>query len=207
MSDLQKILTFLHEAENLKSTIRALALTSGRKESAAEHSWRMALMTFIVVEELGIEVDLLKVLKMVLVHDLPECITGDFDASLINSGELSAEAKEKGELEAMAHLKNLLPSGSGEEIYKLWYEYQEAKTKEAIVAKAMDRLEALIQFGETGYKIIDHEFDFLATYGDKWAEQLPEARDLLGLVKKDLKREYLKGGLEWKDSYNKFMGE
>lgn len=71
-SDGQKIIDFLHEAEKLKTVMRHSWLSSDRRESVAEHSWRMALMAMLMQPHLEHEVDLLKAIKLTLVHDLVE---------------------------------------------------------------------------------------------------------------------------------------
>ena len=73
------LLDVLHVAERLKDTTRHCYTSGGRHESVAEHSWRMTLMAYLVAEEFP-EADVLKLLKMCLIHDLGECFTGDIPA-------------------------------------------------------------------------------------------------------------------------------
>ena len=69
--NLEKIFDFLHKIENLKSTLRYNKTTSGRNESSAEHSWRLALITLIIADELRLSIDVNRAIKIALVHDLP----------------------------------------------------------------------------------------------------------------------------------------
>jgi len=86
----QKILNFLHFAENLKKLTRHSWLSDGRQESVAEHTWRISIMFLLVEPHLGIKVNSLKTLEMIVIHDIIEVIAGDvwaFDA-------LNKETKE-----------------------------------------------------------------------------------------------------------------
>lgn len=72
-------LDFLRQAEKLKSVTRSAHTSTGRRESTAEHSWRLALLALVFEQELG-DVDICKVLKLCLVHDLGEALSGDVPA-------------------------------------------------------------------------------------------------------------------------------
>jgi putative hydrolase of HD superfamily len=202
--NLLKIFDFLHQTEKLKSTLRYNTTTSGRKESSAEHSWRLALMTFLVADELHLDLDVCRSIKIALVHDLAEAIAGDWDSYRVASRELSKADKEKAEHVAMKKFKELLPKEQGEEIFNLWLEYEEQKTKEAKYIKALDKIETLIQFAETGYEIYHDALDHIAFYADKQVKEIPELREILIIVKEELKREYEKGNLPWKPEYDRF---
>lgn len=202
MNDLQKIFQFISKVGELKSTLRYSTLPSGRKESTAEHTWRMVLLSFIVLEEFDLNIDTKKAIKMAIIHDLPECISGDYDSYKVHSGELSKKQKEINELKAIKSLKNILPSKTGDEIYALWLEYEKGETRESKFVKAMDKIETLIQFSETGHKIYLNGHDFLAKYADEHVKNFPEIKEFLAIVKKELKKEYIKGGFPWKKEYD-----
>ena len=199
--NLEKIFNFLHAIENLKSTLRYSKTTSGRTESSADHSWRLALTTFIIADELKLDLDVNRSIKIALVHDLAEALTGDIDAILIAEGKVSAEDKNKQEIEAIIKLKETLPETIGKQISDLWYEYDKCTTREAKFVKALDKIETLTQFAESGYKIYDQP-EFIANYANKSVKQFPELIDVLKILKKKLKLEFDKGNIEWKKEYD-----
>ncbi len=200
--NLEKIFDFLHKIENLKSTLRYIYTKSGRKESTAEHSWRLALFTFIIADELNIDLDILKAVKIAIVHDLAESITGDIDAIKVAEGEVTKEEKQKLEIEAMKKLKDMLPEKAGSEIYTLWEEYEDCSTNEAKFIKALDKLETLTQLAESGYKTYDKP-KFIAIYADKAVSNFPELKGLLKILKRKLKQEFEKGNIPWEKRYDK----
>lgn len=199
--NLEKIFDFLHLVENLKSTLRYNFTKTGRKESSAEHSWRLSLMLFVLIKELKIAVDAERAVKIALVHDLAEAITGDIDAVLVAEGKASKQDKQKLELEAMAKIKATLPQEIGEEIYSLWREYEDASTKEVKCVKAVDKLETLTQLIEAGYKTYDKP-QFIANYADKAVANFPELKEALIIIKRKLKEEFAKGGIPWEEKYD-----
>ncbi len=198
---LEKIFNFLSKAERLKSTIRYNKTTSGREESSAEHSWRLALMTFLMADELKLDIDVLRSLKMAIVHDIPEAICGDVDAVLIAEGKFSNDLKQENERKAMDELRACLPKMLDEEIYGLWHEYQGCETKEARFVKALDKIETLTQLAESGHKIYDKP-EFIANYGNPYVKDFPELKPMLLELKKRLKKEFEKGGITWKKEYD-----
>jgi len=200
-NNLEKIFDFLHKIENLKSTLRYSKTTSGRKESTAEHSWRLALVTFIIADELKLNIDVSRSIKIALVHDLAEALTGDVDAVSIAEGRFSKEEKERQEIEAVMNLKKTLPETIGKEISDLWHEYNKGNTKEAKFIKALDKIETLTQLAESGYKIYDKP-EFIANYANKSVKAFPELLGMLKILKRKLKAEFDKGNIEWKPEYN-----
>src|SRR5688572_5313638 len=118
---LKNILNFLHQAEGLKRELRHSWLSDGRRESVAEHTWRMALMAITLYRELEEPVDILRVLKMIIVHDLGEVYAGDYQAY---GGGVIPENKHELEAEALEKLITLLPSETQEEIMALWEEFE-----------------------------------------------------------------------------------
>src|SRR6185437_220194 len=143
----KKIIKFLHQSEKLKTLMRHSWLSSGRREDVAEHSWRMALMAIVMHPELEKKVDLLKSLKMVLVHDLVEIYYQDNPA---HKGQPAD--KEIQERKALKMLTKLLPTQTGNEINDLWNEYEAAKSPEARFAKSLDKTEVLLQHNEADIK-------------------------------------------------------
>ena len=201
LDNLEKIFDFLQVVEKLKSTLRYNKTTSGRQESSAEHSWRLALMIFMLADELNLEIDASRAVKIALVHDLAEALTGDIDAILIAEGKVSKEEKEMQETMAIETLEKTLPELIGRKITDLQNEYNENKTREAKFVKALDKIETLTQLVESGYKIYDKP-EFIANYADKAVGEFPELADTLEIVKRKLKTEFEKGNIPWKDEYD-----
>ncbi|MBU1118892.1 HD domain-containing protein [Patescibacteria group bacterium] len=201
-NSVSSLFDFLAQVEKLKSTLRYSKTTSGRKESTAEHSWRLALMTFMIAEEKELAIDVLHAVKIVLVHDIAEAVIGDMDAIKIAEGKISKKEKEKQEKEAMIALTRILPKTQREEVYTLWEEYENALTDEAKYVKALDKIETLTQLVESGYKTYDKP-EFIANYADKAVSAYPALTDLLREIKVRLKEEFIQGDIEWKQEYGK----
>lgn len=200
--NLKNILLFLNKAGNLKKTYRYSEIKDKKGDSSADHSWRLALMAFIVAGELKLKLNLLKAIKIALVHDLAEAITGDIDYMLIKKGQVTKEFKKKNELIAMNKLTAGLPLKIKKEIFSLWNEYEEAKTKEAKFIKALDKLETFTQTLELGYRQYNHP-EYIANYADKHIIAFPELTPFLMLLKENLKKEFKKGRIPWKEKYEK----
>lgn len=140
-----QIVDFLAFSERLKKEMRHSYCSNRRQESVAEHTWQMALMAIMVAPHLSISIDILRVLKMIVVHDLAEAEVGD--VSWLDQ-MANPQLKEKKILEEKAAIKKIkkqLPSPVNEEIYGLWYEYEDRQTNEAKFVKVLDDLEAQIQ--------------------------------------------------------------
>jgi putative hydrolase of HD superfamily len=164
--DIKAILTFLHQAEKLKTLLRHSWLSSGRRESVAEHSWRLALMAIIINPYLDKPVDLLKVLKMVLIHDLGEINYQDNWA--FNKVPLDKEEQER---KSLTKLLKPLPPGLSSEIIDLWEEFEAAKTPEALFAKFLDKTEVLLQHDEADLKFLNKkEIPFNLHHGKQFGE-------------------------------------
>jgi putative hydrolase of HD superfamily len=201
-NNLEKIFLFLEQAGKLKEVERYNEKRNGVKESAADHSWRLALMAFTMTKEFNLGIDVLKSVKMALVHDIAESITGDIDAVLIMEGKVPKEKKKKEEKEALNKIRKIAPEGIGAEIYALWNEYEKGETREAKFIKALDKLETLIHLAESGYRAYDKP-EFIPKYADKAVENFSELLPILKIIKQKLKDEFDKGGFEWKEEYDK----
>lgn len=200
---LNKIFDFMAVAFQLKKTKRYLHTKEMKwKESSADHSWNVALLSFIVAEELGLKVDVLKSIKIALTHDLVEAIAGDTDYSLIAFGKVSKEEKYEAELSAIKKIRAVLPKKSGKGIYDLWIEYEEAKSPEARYIKALDKIEGIDHVLLTGHKCFDHS-ELIAPYPNKAVGNYPELKDLQKELNRRLKPEFKKLGWEWKKEYDK----
>ncbi len=143
---LETKMVFLREIDKLKSVLRRTYLIDGsRRENSAEHSWHLAMMVIVLNEFSNEQVDVLKVLEMVLIHDIVEIDAGD---TFLYSD--SKEEKKIKEEKAAKRIFGLLPKELSDEFSRLWTEFEEKKTPEAKFAAAIDRLEPVMQNHATG---------------------------------------------------------
>ncbi len=134
-------LLFLTETDQLKNVERVNLIADGsRRENAAEHSWHLALMALLLHEYAGGDVNLLRVLKMTLAHDLVEVYAGDTFAY----DTAANEDKTRREQQAAHRLFGLLPRDQGEELRALWEEFDAMETPDSQFAAAMDRLQPFL---------------------------------------------------------------
>ena len=162
---LDGILEFLRATERLKVTHRSAYTSTGQLESVAEHSWRVCLMALVLHEEFP-GVDLAKLLAMCVVHDLGEAIGGDVPAPE-QVRRLAADptaAKSPQEREDLLTLLAPLPPSVRSSITALWDEYEGASSPEARVAKALDKLETILQHTQ-GDNPADFDYRFNLGYG------------------------------------------
>ncbi len=139
---LLKQVEFIKEIDKLKYIQRKTRLfNSDRHENDAEHSWHLAMMTIVLAEHSDVPVDVLKVLKMVLIHDIVEIDAGD--TFIYDTQKNHTNTHE--ELAAAKRLFGLLPQEQAEEFIAVWEEFEEGSTNEAKFARAMDRFEPLLQ--------------------------------------------------------------
>jgi putative hydrolases of HD superfamily len=154
-SRLQTQLEFLFEIDKLKHVFRRTKLLNGsRYENDAEHAWHLAMMAMVLYEYSNEPVEMLKVIKMVLIHDLVEIDAGD----TFLYDEKGSRLKEEAETRAAARLYGLLPEDQRREFIDLWKEFEKKETPEAKFAAALDRLEPIIQNVKTeGHAWVKHE--------------------------------------------------
>ncbi len=175
-------LRFMDLAEKLKCNTRHSYTSSGRHESVAEHSWRLALMAYLVKEEFP-EADNGKVILMCLFHDIGEAVTGDIPAFE------KTDRDEATEETAVERLLGELPEPYRGELALLFREMREQKTTEAKLYRALDKLEALIQHNEAELSTwLPLEYDLQMTYGTRecnFSEYLKRLRDV---VREDSRR-------------------
>ena len=141
-TSLQKQIAFIKEIDKIKYIQRRSKLfNSDRRENDAEHSWHLAMMAIVLAEHSNNSIDLLKVLKMVLIHDIGELDAGD--TFIYDTTKKHANIDE--EHIAAKRIFGLLPQEQAEELLALWEEFEEGETDEAKFAKTMDRFEPLLQ--------------------------------------------------------------
>lgn len=140
MDNIEKILTFIIEIEQLKTVLRKTRPVGlDRYENSAEHSWHVCLSALLLKDYANEPIDILKVIKMMLIHDLGEIDAGD---TIIYASETP---ENKGKEEAgVKRLLELLPVEVAEELMPLWLEFENGDTPEAKYARAIDRVPPLL---------------------------------------------------------------
>ncbi len=140
--NLLKQVAFIKEIDKLKYIQRKTRLfNSDRHENDAEHSWHLAMMALVLAEHANKPIDLLKVVKMVLIHDIVEIDAGDTFIYDTNKNHTNTDE----ELIAAKRIFGLLPPEQSEELIAVWQEFEEGATDEAKFARSMDRFEPLLQ--------------------------------------------------------------
>jgi len=143
--EIASILKVLTLAERLKFELRHSYTSSGRQESVAEHTWRMSLMAVLIEPLLKQKVDTVRLLKMIIIHDLVEAEAKDVSAlDVLRNPSIKIQKMER-EKQAIENLRSALADTNGQEIYDLFYEFENKDTYEAKVANALDKLEVQLQ--------------------------------------------------------------
>jgi putative hydrolases of HD superfamily len=165
-AELGGVIRFLREAERLKNVTRTSWTSEGRRESVAEHTWRLSLMA-IVLGTAFPDLDMARLMKMCVVHDLGEAIRGDISATIQPPAGKAAEERHD-----LLALLEPLPARIRDEIVALWDEYEAASTAEARVAKALDKLETIMQHNQ-GRNPVSFDYRFNLDYGRRYTEDDP----------------------------------
>lgn len=175
----RKLLEVLSIAERLKDATRHCYTKNGRHESVAEHSWMMTLMAYFMRDEFP-DIDMDKVIRMCIIHDLGEVFTGDipvFEKTQVN---------ENTEKELLYNWVELLPEKYAAEMKALYDEMEKQETVEAKVYKAIDSLEALIQHNISDLSTwIPREYELNKTYADNRVEFSEYLKILREEIRKD----------------------
>ncbi len=148
-------IAFITEIDKLKQVLRRTYLIDGkRRENDAEHSWHLAVMAVLLAEYAREELDLLKVLKMLLLHDVVEIDAGDTFAY----DEAGHADKAEREQRAALRIFNMLPADLAAEVFGLWEEFEARETQEAKYAAALDRMQPiLLNYGSGGIAWREHD--------------------------------------------------
>ena len=153
--ELQQQISFLIEVDALKQVFRkAVLIKDLRAENDAEHSWHLAMMVILLSKYSNdSEIDVLRTVKMVLIHDIVEIDAGDtFCYSPHDRNQKTTKERE-----AANRIFGLLPDGQASELRHLWEEFEEMKTPEARFAAAIDRLQPLLlSFNTQGHTWLKH---------------------------------------------------
>ena len=170
----EEMLKILSTAAVLKTNTRHCFTEPGRKESIADHSWRTALMALLLTgEEEFRDVDMDRVIRMCLIHDLGEAVTGDIPSFL------KTAADEATEEEAVERLLAPLPEALRLEFTSLFREMEELATPEARLFKVIDKLEAVIQHNESPISTWEAlEYQLQREYGQREAKWFPQTAAL-----------------------------
>ncbi len=192
--DLQKQLAFIREIDKLKYILRKTKLfNSNRNENDAEHSWHLSLMALVLAGHANQPADLLKVIKMLLIHDIVEIDAGDtFIYDTQKSHDNTAEERE-----AANRIFGLLPDDQASDLIAVWEEFEAGQTDDAKFARAMDRLEPLLQnSSNNGGTWVEFDVRYDSVYAKKkiiqngsdtiwqYAEQLLNENVEKGILKK-----------------------
>ena len=157
--EIQEYLNVMHVAERLKDAVRHGYSSGGRRESVAEHSWRITLMAYFLQDEFP-DADMNKVMEMCLIHDLGECFTGDIPTFL------KTDADEQREEELLDQWVRSLPQPYSTRMHDLYAEMEALETQEARIYKALDKMEAVLQHNEAPLSTwIPREYELNLTYG------------------------------------------
>lgn len=141
LTRLQQQLVFLREIDRLKSIVRQSPLLDGsRRENSAEHGWHLAMYAMLLADYAAAPINPLRVLRMLLIHDIVEIDAGDHP---LHAGGDPALQQAK-EMAAAQRLFGLLPADQGEALHALWCEFEQGDSDDARFAKALDRLQPLL---------------------------------------------------------------
>ena len=165
-------LSILSVAEKLKCNTRHSDTSTGRRESVAEHSWRLALMAMLLEDEFP-KLDMNKVVKMCLIHDLGEAFTGDIPTFL----KTDADAEKEDNI--LLRWVETLPEFQRAQFKELLSEMLALETLEAKLYKSLDKMEAVIQHNEADISSwLPLEYDLQLTYGAEEVKCAPYMTEL-----------------------------
>ena len=197
----RNFIDFLGVIEKLKCNTRHSWTSSGRQESVAEHSFRLAVMAMLCKDEYP-ELNINKVIKMCLIHDFGEAVTGDIPSFY------KTDKNENDENNAINYLLSLLPDTTQKELSDLFSEMSELKTPEAKLYKALDNAEAVISHNEADISTwIPLELELNLTYGEEncqWSEWTKALRDE---IKKDTSKKIETANLNYQSLKSNEKGE
>lgn len=195
-TQLQAVLDALRLGERLKFELRHSFTSSGRQESVAEHTWRMALMAVLMEPYLDRKVDMAKLLKMIILHDLVEAEAGDVSALDILRNPSLKTLKQQREAKAIEDLRNRLGEPLGTDVYNLWYEFEDKITYEAKVANAFDKLEVQLQHNDADINTWE-EIEYSMSYMmDKHVAFDSSLQKLKELIEEEAERKMQAAGID-----------
>lgn len=192
------VLQVLTLAERLKFELRHSFTSSGRQESVAEHTWRMSLMAVLIEPLLKQKVDMARLLKMIILHDLVEAEAKDVSAlDVLRNPEIRMEKVEK-EKKAIENLRAVLKDTNGQDIYDLFYEFENKETYEAKIANALDKLEVQLQHNHADFSTweeIEYDMCYMMTKHVEFDETLFELKNQ---IEDEAEKKMQLGGIDTK---------
>lgn len=145
-SNLERQLSFLREIDRLKSVVRMSPLIDqSRRENSAEHSWHLAMYALVLSEHAAAPVDVTRVVKMLLIHDIVEIDAGDVPFHVPSTHAGQAEREQL----AAERIFSLLPEAQAAEFHELWFEFEAGESDDARFAKALDRFQPMLHNAAT----------------------------------------------------------
>lgn len=178
MDTLEKQIEFIKQTEGLKSVVREAWTSTGRRESTAEHSWRLALMAGLIAP--SFDVDIGRTLMMCLIHDLGELYMGDISAV----SQPDEDEKHTLEERDVRQVLSVLPDDQKNMLLDLWLEYNDNHTPEARLVKALDKAETIIQHNQ-GASPADFDYAFNLEYGKQYFADNAMLLQLRGLLDRE----------------------
>ncbi len=178
----RELIDFLRKIEKLKCNTRHSWTSTGRQESVAEHSWRLAVMALLLEDEFP-GTDIQRVVKMCLVHDFGEALTGDIP-SFLKTGR-----DEEAEEQALRELLSSLPPAAERDLADLFAEMAALESPEAKLYKALDNMEAILSHNEAPISTwLPLEYDENLTYGARHVAFSDYLRELKAEINRDTLR-------------------
>lgn len=142
---LEQQFAFLNEADRLKSVLRATTLNDAtRRENSGEHSWHLALYAMVLADHAAPGVDLSRVIRMLILHDLVEIDVGDVPIHSANGAAHASAETQAAEQRAADRIFGLLPPDLAADFRALWDEFEAAESPDAIFAKSLDRVQPVM---------------------------------------------------------------
>ncbi|KXV24943.1 HD domain-containing protein [Gluconobacter japonicus] len=181
-TEIERRLEFLREASKLKDVLRRSFTQDGQPESTAEHTWGLCLLVMTFADYLE-GIDLLKLLKICILHDLGEAIHGDVPAISIEASLNKSKQEREDLLTIMAPLPDTLQA----EFLQLWDEYENASSPEARMAKAFDKIETNWQHNN-GVNPPDFDHGFNLTYGRRYTDHSSLTRAIRDVLDRETRR-------------------
>lgn len=190
MTRLEQQLTFIKEIDKVKNVFRQTYLADkNRKENDAEHSWHIAIMALILKEYADESVDVLKVITMVLIHDLVEIDAGDTYAY----DEAGNATKRERELRAAERIFGMLPEDQGSYMRTLWDEFEAYETPNAKYAHLLDNFQPLLlNDAADGIAWLEHDVKKSQIY--KRNARIEETSEVIWRKMKEIVEEHVEKG-------------
>lgn len=188
--EIRTLLTFLSKLEGLKNNTRHSWTSTGRRESVAEHTWRMTTMAWLLRDNFP-GIDMNQVMLMCLVHDWGEALTGDVPSFYKTADHDDAEDA------AVEVLLADLPEKDRAELEPLFEAFNKQNTPEARLARALDKLEVVIQHNEADLSSwLTIEYELNQIYAEEICQEFPYLRELQQQVKEDSRQKLREAGID-----------